>query len=160
MQIADGLVAYIHYTLKNSAGETLDSSAGGSPLAYLHGAGNIVVGLEKALTGKSAGDKLSVAVTPEEGYGVRDESLIQQIPRRMFQGLREIQPGMRFNAQSDRGMRQVTVMRVAGDLVTVDGNHALAGETLHFDIEITQVRAPTAEETSHGHVHGEGGHHH
>ncbi len=160
MQIADGLVAYIHYTLKNNAGETLDSSAGGAPLAYLHGAGNIVVGLEKALTGKSVGDKLSVAVSPEEGYGVRDESLIQQIPRRMFQGMRDIQPGMQFNAQSDRGMRQVTVTRVAGDLVTVDGNHALAGETLHFDIEITQVRAPTPEETSHGHVHGEGGHHH
>lgn len=160
MQIADGVVAYIHYTLKNAGGETLDSSAGGAPLGYLHGAGNIVAGLEKALAGKSAGDKLSVAVSPEEGYGVRDESLIQQIPRRMFQGIRDIQPGMSFNAQSDRGMRQVTVTRVAGDLVTVDGNHALAGETLHFDIEVTLVRAPTAEETSHRHVHGEGGHHH
>lgn len=160
MQIADGLVAYIHYTLKNSGGETLDSSAGGAPLAYLHGTGNIVAGLEKALTGKSAGDKLNVAVSPEEGYGVRDASLIQQIPRRMFQGIREINPGMQFNAQSDRGMRQVTVTRVAGDMVTVDGNHALAGETLHFGVEVTQVRAPTAEETSHGHVHGEGGHHH
>ncbi len=160
MQITDGLVAYIHYTLKNNAGETLDSSAGGSPLAYLHGAGNIVAGLEKSLAGKSAGDKLNVQVAPEEGYGARDASLIQQIPRRMFQGIRDIQPGMQFNAQSDRGMRQVTVTRVAGDLVTVDGNHALAGETLHFEVEVVQVRAPTAEETSHGHVHGEGGHHH
>ena len=160
MQIADGLVAYIHYTLKNAAGETLDSSTGGSALAYLHGSGNIVAGLEKALAGKQPGDKFSVQVSAEEGYGLRDESQVQQVPRRMFQGLRDVRPGMRFNAQSDKGMRQVTVVRVAGDLVTVDGNHALAGETLHFDVEITQVRAATEEETSHGHVHGDGGHHH
>lgn len=160
MQIADKSVVHIHYTLKNDAGETLDSSAGGEPLAYLHGMGNLVPGLEKMLTGKSAGEKLHVKVSPEEGYGVRDASLIQQMPKRMFQGIREIQVGMRFNAQSDKGLRQVTVTRVAGDMVTVDGNHDLAGVTLNFDIEITAVRAATEEELSHGHVHGAGGHHH
>lgn len=161
MEIADQRVVYMHYTLTNTKGEVLDSSQGNEPLAYLHGAGNIIPGLEKALIGKQTGDKLQVTVAPGEGYGEHDPNLIQQVPRRAFQGIKDIQPGMSFQAQGEGGApMRVVVTRVAGDMVTVDGNHPLAGETLNFDVEITEVRAATAEEMSHGHVHGAGGHHH
>ena len=160
MQIAVNCVAYIHYTLKDDGGAVLDSSSGGEPLAYLHGAGNIVPGLEKALEGKQAGEKFSVKVAPAEGYGVRDENMVQQVPRRAFQGVKDVKPGMRFNAQTSGGHAMVTVTKVAGDMVTIDGNHALAGQNLNFDIEVTKVREATSEELMHGHVHGAGGHHH
>src|SRR6185503_5893885 len=112
MQIAVNSVAYIHYTLKDDAGAVIDSSAGGEPLAYLHGAGNIVPGLEKALEGKQAGEKLSVKVAPEEGYGARDEALVQQVPRRSFQGVRDLKAGMRFQAQTAQGPVAVMVTQV------------------------------------------------
>jgi FKBP-type peptidyl-prolyl cis-trans isomerase SlyD len=160
MQIAQDKVVTIHYTLKNDAGEVLDSSSGGDPLAYLHGQGNLVSGLEKALEGRQAGDKLSVRVEPADGYGVRDDSLLQQVPRRQFGGA-NVQPGMQFHAQTSGGhARVVTVVRITGDMVTVDGNHPLAGENLNFDVEVTDVREASAEELEHGHVHGPGGHHH
>jgi FKBP-type peptidyl-prolyl cis-trans isomerase SlyD len=160
MQIAQDKVVLIHYTLKNDAGETLDSSSGGEPLAYIHGQGNLVAGLEKALEGKQSGDKLSVKVEPTEGYGVRDDALIQQVPKRQFGGA-NVQPGMQFHAQTSQGhARVVTVVRIQGDMVTVDGNHPLAGENLNFDVEVTEVREATQEELEHGHVHGPGGHHH
>ena len=160
MQIAANCVAYIHYTLTDDGGAVIDSSSGGEPLAYLHGAGNVVPGLEKALEGKQPGEKFSVKVVPEEGYGARDEGRVQQVPRRSLQGVRDLKPGMRFNAQTAHGHATVTVVRVVGDRVTIDGNHALAGQTLNFEIEVTKVREATAEELMHGHVHGPGGHHH
>ena len=160
MQITANCVAYIHYTLKDDAGAVIDSSSGGEPLAYLHGAGNIVPGLEKALEGKAVGEKIAVKVAPEEGYGTRDEALVQQVPRRSFQGVRDLKEGMRFHAQTQQGPVAVTVTRVQGDMITVDGNHALAGVTLNFEVEITKVRDATPEELIHGHVHGPGGHHH
>jgi FKBP-type peptidyl-prolyl cis-trans isomerase SlyD len=160
MQIAHDKVVLIHYTLRNDAGELLDSSSGGDALAYLHGQGNIIPGLEKALEGKQAGDKLSVKVEPAEGYGQRDARLVQQVPRRQF-GDANVQPGMQFHAQTSQGQnRVVTVTHIAGDMVTVDGNHPLAGENLHFDVEVEDVRDATAEELEHGHVHGPDGHHH
>jgi FKBP-type peptidyl-prolyl cis-trans isomerase SlyD len=160
MQIAKDAVVTIHYTLKNDAGETLDSSAGGDPLAYLQGNGNLIPGLESALEGKQAGDKLSVKVSPGDGYGEYDKSLVQQVPRRSFKGIGNVQVGMQFQVQADGGPRAVTVTKVVGDMVTVDGNHPLAGQNLNFDVEITDVRTATEEELSHGHVHGPGGHHH
>jgi FKBP-type peptidyl-prolyl cis-trans isomerase SlyD len=160
MQIAQDKVVMIHYTLRNDAGEVLDSSSGGEPLAYLHGQGNIIPGLEKALEGRQTGDSLSVSVEPAEGYGVRDDRLVQQVPRRQFGGA-NVQPGMQFHAQTSQGQaRVVTVMRIVGDMVTVDGNHPLAGQSLHFDVEVTGVRDASSEELEHGHVHGPGGHHH
>ena len=156
MQIADRSVVLIHYTLTNEQGEVLDSSSGGEPLAYLHGMGNLVPGLEKALAGKIAGDKLKVKVPPEEGYGLRDEKRVEQVPRRAFQGVRELKPGMRFNS----GGGAITVVRTMGDMVTVDSNHELAGVTLNFEVDVTEVREATGEELAHGHVHGAGGHHH
>lgn len=160
MQIADRCVAYFHYTLTNDAGEVLDSSNGREPLPYLHGKGNIVPGLEKALAGKKAGDKLDVVVAPEEGYGPHIDSLVQVVPKSAFQGVENLEPGMQFQAESNMGPVSVVVTSVDGENVTVDGNHPLAGETLHFSVEITQVRDATVEEVMHGHVHGVGGHHH
>jgi FKBP-type peptidyl-prolyl cis-trans isomerase SlyD len=161
MQIAQDKVVLIHYTLTDDGGKVLDSSSGGDPLAYLHGQGNIIPGLEKALEGKQAGDKLNVRVEPTEGYGVRDASLVQQVPRRAFGSVSKVEPGMQFHAQSAQGqMRVVTVTHVKGDMVTVDGNHPLAGEVLVFDVEVAEVRDATGEELEHGHVHGPGGHHH
>ena len=160
MESADRCVASFHYTLTNDKGEVLDSSTGGDPMAYLHGQGNIIGGLEKALLGKKAGDKLKVTVAPGEAYGERRQELVQQVPKAAFQGVPEIQPGMAFTAQSNQGAMRVVVTAVEGDNVTVDGNHPLAGETLHFDVEIAEVRVASEEELSHGHVHGPGGHQH
>ncbi len=160
MKIAHEKVVSIHYTLTNSEGTVLDSSSGGDPLAYLHGFGNIIPGLENALEGKATGDKLSVTVEPEQGYGARDERLVQAVPRSAFKGVEELAPGMQFQAQGPQGNRLVVVTQVADNEVTVDANHPLAGQTLHFDVEISEIRDATAEELEHGHVHGPGGHHH
>ena len=160
MHVARDRVVTIHYTLKNDAGEVLDSSAGGEPLTYLHGGGNIVAGLEEALEGKQAGDRVSVTVPAAKAYGEHDTGLVQRVPRRAFQASGEVRKGLRFTAQTEQGPRQVVVTHVIGDMVTIDGNHPLAGQALGFDVEITGVRAATAEELEHGHVHGKGGHHH
>ena len=160
MQIAKNAVVQIHYTLKNDAGEVLDSSEGADPLAYLQGYGNLIAGLEKALEGKKVGDSLTVSIPPEEGYGVRDENLMQDVPRSAFEGVPKVEVGMQFHADSNHGPRTVTVTKVADDTITVDGNHPLADQTLHFAVDIVEVRAATREELSHGHVHGPGGHHH
>jgi FKBP-type peptidyl-prolyl cis-trans isomerase SlyD len=160
MQIAAQCVARFHYTLTNSKGEVLDQSQEGQPLAYLHGGGNIIPGLEKELAGKVAGDKLTVTVAPGEGYGETHPELVQQVPREAFQGIDVIEVGMSFQAQSAQGPMRVTVTAVDNDTITVDGNHPLAGETLTFEVEIEDVRAATEEEKTHGHAHGDGGHHH
>jgi FKBP-type peptidyl-prolyl cis-trans isomerase SlyD len=160
MQIAKDAVVLIHYTLTDDAGKTIDSSAGADPLAYMHGNGNLIAGLERELEGKSAGDKLSVKISPADGYGEYDKSLVQNIPRRALKGVGNVQVGMQLQAQSGQGARAVTVTHVAGDMVTIDGNHPLAGQNLNFQVEITEVRAATEEELAHGHVHGPGGHHH
>jgi FKBP-type peptidyl-prolyl cis-trans isomerase SlyD len=160
MQVAADKVVVIHYTLKNAAGQVLDSSEGGDPLAYIHGSGNIIPGLEEALEGKVAGDRLNVSIAPDKAYGMHSAELVQQVPKRAFQGVGQVQEGMRFTAQTEHGPRQVVVTRVIGDMVTVDGNHPLAGQTLNFDVEIAEVRDASQEELEHGHVHGPGGHHH
>ncbi len=136
MQIAKDLVASIEYTLTDAAGAVIDSSVGNEPLAYLHGAGNIIPGLENALEGKKAGDSLTVTVAPEDGYGEKNDGLIQVVPKDMFQGVDNIEAGMQFHAQTDHGMQVITVAAVEGDNITVDGNHPLAGQTLKFDVKI------------------------
>ncbi len=160
MEIANARVASIHYTLKNDAGEVLDSSEGREPLLYLHGAGNIIPGLENALSGKVAGDKIAVSVNPEEGYGLPQDELVQVVPRESFQGVDQIDVGMRFQADSSQGPMVVTVTAVDEETVTVDGNHPLAGENLNFDVEVVEVREASDEEQQHGHPHGPGGHQH
>ena len=160
MQIAENTVARFHYTLTNDAGEVLDSSRDKEPLSYLQGAGNIVPGLEEAMLGKRVGDNFKVDVAPEDGYGIHQGGLVQDVPRAAFQGVDEIELGMSFQANTPQGGHSVTVTKITKDTITVDGNHPLAGQTLHFEVEVTEVRQASAEELSHGHVHGPGGHHH
>ncbi|WP_027856025.1 FKBP-type peptidyl-prolyl cis-trans isomerase [Marinobacterium jannaschii] len=159
MQIAENTVANIHYTLKNDAGEVLDSSEGQEPLPFLCGAQNIIAGLEKALVGKVVGDKLDVTVAPEEGYGEVHEEMVQVVPHENFQGVEQVEVGMQFMAEAPWGQQPVTVVKVEEEGVTLDGNHPLAGQTLHFNVEVVEVRAATQEELEHGHVHGEGDDH-
>jgi FKBP-type peptidyl-prolyl cis-trans isomerase SlyD len=159
MNVAQNAVVLIHYKLTNDAGETLDES-GDQPLAYLHGNGNIIPGLENALEGKKAGDKLSVKIPPEDAYGEHDKSLVQRIPRRALKNIPNIRVGMQLQAHTEHGPRTITITQIVGDMVTVDGNHPLAGQNLNFEVEIADVREATEEELSHGHVHGPGGHDH
>jgi len=160
MQISANTVVTIDYTLTNEAGETLDQSEGGN-FCYLHGASNIIPGLEDALAGKSAGDQLNVTVDPEQGYGHRDESMLQVITKDMFGADQEIEPGMQFHAQSPEGETMViTVTNVDGDNISVDGNHPLAGVSLNFDVSVIDIREASKEEIEHGHAHGPDGHDH
>lgn len=158
MQVAARKVVSIEYTLKDDKGEVLDTSVGKDPLQYLHGANNIVPGLERALEGKAIGDSVEVTLTPEDGYGQRDEKAIRNVPLRKLPHQRPA-AGMRLRVDTDIGPRIVTVTAVRGDYATVDANHPLAGQTLHFNVTIKDLREPTEEEIAHGHVHGPGGHH-
>ena len=160
MSITHDQVVSIHYTLRDDAGEVIDASAAGAPLAYLHGHGNLIPGLERELTGKSAGDRLQVKIAARDGYGEYDGALVQRVPRRALKGVPSLKVGMRLQTQGGHGARAVTVTQVVGDMVTLDGNHPLAGKNLNFEVEIAAVREATAEELTHGHVHGPGGHHH
>jgi len=160
VEIAKNRVVSFHYTLRDEQGNVLDASAGRGPMTYLHGKNNIIPGLEQALAGKSAGEKLDVTVPPEQAYGPRRDALVQIVSRSKFTEGAELAPGMQVRASGPQGARMVTVVRVERDFITVDANHPLAGRTLHFSVEIADVRKATHEEIAHGHVHGPGGHHH
>ena len=160
MQIGKDKVVAIDYTLTGADGQVIDSSHGQEPLSYLHGAGNIVPGLERALEGKSAGDHVDATVEPDQGYGQKNPTLVQAVPRAQFPGVKDISVGQQFQAQTNHGPRVVTVVGVSPDAVTVDANHPLAGETLHFAVTVVDVRDATRQELDHGHAHGPGGHEH
>lgn len=154
MQISRHTVASIDYKLTDDQGQILDTSEGREPLTYLHGAGNLIPGLETALEGNAPGDSVSVTVDPSEGYGERDENLIQQVPMSAFEGVDEIEPGMRFQATDEQGQgRIVTVTAIEGDEVTVDANHPLAGVPLNFEVSVVEVREASDDEIEHGHAH-------
>ncbi len=159
MTISHHKVVTIDYTLKNAQGEVLDTSEGQEPLVYLHGAENIVQGLERELESKKVGDTLSAVVSPEDGYGVRNDELIGAVPREMFEADMPIEVGMSFQAETEQGIQVVTVVDVNDKEVTVDGNHPLAGEYLHFDVKVVAIRDASEEELEHGHVHTESCHH-
>jgi FKBP-type peptidyl-prolyl cis-trans isomerase SlyD len=155
MPIAANKAVSIDYTLTNDAGEVIDSSAGGAPLVYLQGAGNIIPGLEKALEGKEIG------VEPEDAYGEYSAELVSTLSASMFEGVDKLEVGMQFHASGpDGGMQIVTIRDLDGDDVTVDGNHPLAGQRLNFDVKVVAIRDASEEEMAHGHVYGEGGHQH
>jgi len=161
MQIARNQVVLINYTLTDDEANVLDSSQGREPLAYLHGSGNIIPGLEQALEGRAAGDTFSVTVAAAEAYGERDNSLVMRVPRDRFEDAGEVAVGMRFHASDADGQtRVVTVTGVDDEAVTVDANHPLAGMNLTFAVEVVEVRTATPEEIEHGHVHDGDGHHH
>jgi FKBP-type peptidyl-prolyl cis-trans isomerase SlyD len=160
MKVAQDSVVSFHYVLKDESGSIIDQSHG-EPMAYLHGHGQIVPGLERELLGRNAGDKLQVRVSPAEGYGEHDAARTQQVPRAAFSSIPDLRAGMSLQARTQTGGHTtVTVKEIGPEFVTVDGNHALAGKALFFDIEIAEVRSATEEELTHRHVHGPGGHHH
>ena len=161
MKVGKDKVVLMHYTLKNDAGDVIDSSEGGDPLPFLQGHGNIIPGLESALEGSKAGDKLDVSIKPEKAYGERMKDAIQEIPKSALKGIDEVKVGMQLQSQDQDGNAfLVNVTKIEDDKITVDANHPLAGQTLHFSVSIESVRKAEAEELSHGHVHADGQHHH
>ncbi len=155
MEISNNKVVIMDYTLTNGSGEVLDTSEGRQPLAYIHGMGHIITGLEEALQGKMTGERIKAVIAPEDAYGTRSEELIQTVPITNFQDPDAVKEGVQFQASDADGMHIATVTKVTGDEVTLDMNHPLADETLHFDVEIKEVRDATEEELSHGHSHGD-----
>lgn len=160
MNITENAVVLFHYILTDGDGVQLDSSTDTAPLAYIHGHKNIIPGLEQAMEGKKEGDTMKVTVPAADAYGEYQDHLVQEVPRQAFQGIDDVKPGMRFEAQTPSGPVSVVVTATTDDTVTVDGNHPLAGKELTFDVSIQTVREASEEELSHGHVHGEGGHQH
>lgn len=155
MEIQHNAVVGMHYTLKNDDGEVIDSSEGGTPLVFIQGHGNIIHGLESALAGLKVGDSKVVVVEPADGYGEYDDELVQEVPRSAFEGIDTLEVGMQFHADTEDGIVPITVMEISDDVITVDGNHELAGERLHFSVTIESIREATAEELAHGHIHGD-----
>ena len=160
MQIEPKTVVTFHYTLRDESGAVLESSRGADPAAYLHGANNIVPGLESAMAGRSDGDTFTATVGPADGYGVRNTDKAQRVPIKHLSFNGKLRAGDVVQLSTDDGMRAVTVTKAGRHTADIDTNHPLAGQTLVFDIEVSQVRAATAEELNHRHAHGPGGHRH
>jgi len=152
MKIERNRVVSIHYTLKDDAGEVIDSSQKGGPLKYLHGNGNLIPGLEKQLEGLEPGAAISVTVPPAEGYGERQSEMVQEVAKSVFEN-QPLEVGMQFQVQGEGGIHVLTISELRGDVVIVDGNHPLAGKNLNFDVSVEAVREASAEEIDHGHVH-------
>jgi FKBP-type peptidyl-prolyl cis-trans isomerase SlyD len=159
MKIEKDRVVRFHYTVAEQGQESIESSQGREPLAILYGHGNIIPGLEKAMEGREAGESFSVDVPAAEAYGEKREGLTQRVPKKHF-GEQRLMPGMQVVLNTNFGPRAVTIEKVGMSVVDVDLNHPMAGKDLHFDIDVVDVREASAEELEHGHVHGEGGHHH
>ncbi len=153
-------VVGFHYTLKDKDGAEIDSSSGGHPLYVMLGKGHIVQGLDKVLPDMKQGDKRTIIVSPDEGYGAVNDELRLRVPRNQFPADANLAVGVQFQASPERGAPVFTVMKLEGDDVFIDGNHQLAGVELHFDVEIVEKRPANQEELAHGHAHGPGGHHH
>jgi len=160
MQIADNSVVSFHYTLSNTSGEELESNRNEHPTSYLHGAGNIIRGLEKAFEGHSAGDHFEVTLAPSDAYGVRNEELTQRIPVKHLVCEGKLKVGAIAQVNTEQGKRTVTVIKLGRHSATIDGNHPLAGQELVFSVDIADVREASSEEVAHGHAHGVGGHEH
>lgn len=157
MKIEKNTVASLAYQLTIEDGVVVDQSTVDAPLDYLHGHNNLITGLERELEGKVAGDKFTVTIVPEDAYGEHNEDLVQRVPADVFQGVDELEVGMRFLADTDQGPIPVEITEVDGDEVVVDGNHMLAGQSLTFTVEVVAVRAATEDEIAHGHIHQAGG---
>ena len=161
MTIGQHKVVSIHYSVADaSSGEVIDSSSDGDPLVYLHGAQNIIPGLEQALEGKVVDDAFTVTIPPAEAYGEYSEDRVQQVPIEAFAEMGDIEPGMMVSAQSGEGRINLMITEIGEEQVTVDANHPMAGKSLTFEVTVASIRDASEEEISHGHVHGPGGHHH
>ena len=154
MTVKKDAVVEMHYTLKNDAGDVIDSSKGQEPMPFIQGHGNIIPGLESALEGMKIGESCDVSVKPEDGYGVHHPEAIQEIPMEALQGIDNLEIGMQLQSQDEQGNPFVVhVKSINEETVTIDANHPLAGETLHFNVSIEKVREATKDELEHGHVH-------
>lgn len=153
-------VVSINYTLKDDQNNVIDQSTEQEPLLYLHGHQNIIPGLENQLTGKNIGDEIKVTVEPKDGYGEYLDELVQEATKDQFQGVADLKEGLQVQAMTSQGPMIFQIIKVDGENITLDGNHPLAGQTLHFEVKILEVRDASEEELQHGHVHGPGGHHH
>ncbi|MCD6346239.1 MAG: peptidylprolyl isomerase [Bacteroidales bacterium] len=160
MKIEKNKVVAIHYTLKSDDGHVLDSSEGKSPLPFIHGIGQLIPGLENELAGKEAGAKLNAVIAPSDAYGEYNSEMVFQVSKDGFRGDEELKVGMQVEVELEQGKSIAEVSKIEDDQVTLDVNHPLAGMTLHFDVEVMDVRDATEEELSHEHVHGAGGHQH
>ncbi|HSV55537.1 MAG TPA: peptidylprolyl isomerase [Magnetospirillaceae bacterium] len=153
MVVGKDKVVRIDYILKDSEGQMIDGSGDSQPHAYLHGNGNLIPGLERRLEGREAGDRISCSVPPADAYGEYDENLVFKIRKFSFADPNKIEKGMQFEFRSEAGLRVVTVVAIEDDEVTVDANHPLAGEDLHFDVLVVDIREATPEELARGHVY-------
>lgn len=160
MEVAAKRVVSIHYKVTDSQGNPVDATPPDSPMSYLHGAHNVIPGVERALEGKQAGDHVTANIEAAQGYGERNPELMQRIPAKRLKGAGKLQRGMRLRVNTSQGERQVTIVKVGRFTVDIDGNHPLAGLDLIFEIDVADVREATDEELQHGHAHGPGGHHH
>ena len=158
--IENGKVVSLSYTLTNDQGEQLDQAHASEPFMYLHGAGQIVPGLETALEGAAKGFKKQVVLQPDDAYGAVVETLKTKVDRSAFPEDLNVEVGMQFRAEVGDQPVIFAVTKMEGSQVYIDGNHPLAGQVLHFDVEVIEVREASAEEKEHGHAHGEGGHSH
>jgi len=159
MKIERGRVVTLHYTLRDESGVTIESSRGRDPLAYLHGYGQLIPGLEKVLDGSVAGHASTVTVPPREAYGERNPDAVIRADKDSFPEGMEIAKGVEVHADTPDGPLSFVVVGFEGEQVVLDANHPMAGMTLTFDVEVLDVRAATPDEISHGHVHGAHGHH-
>lgn len=157
MIITKNTVVTMDYILRDKAGDVIDTSQGRGPLSYIQGMGNIIIGLEKQLEGRKAGDNVIVSIPPAEAYGEFQETLVLNVPRAHFPPNEALEPGFQFRAETNNGFHVFTIMEVNDDTVMVNGNHPLAGQTLNFDVIVREVREATPEELAHGHVHAAGG---
>ncbi|RQW61628.1 peptidylprolyl isomerase [Vibrio viridaestus] len=160
MKIEKNVVVSLAYQLKLDDGVVVDQSTVDAPLDYLHGHNNLITGLESELEGKAVGDKFTAVIAPEDAYGEHNEALVQRVPANVFQGVDQLEVGMRFIADTDQGQIPVEITEVDGEEVVVDGNHMLAGQTLTFDVEVVALREATDDEKAHGHIHGAHDHDH
>lgn len=160
MKIEKNSVASLAYQVRTKDGVLVDEATAAAPLEYLHGTGNLIKGLEDALTGRQVGDKFDIDVEASKAYGDYNDNLVQRVPRDVFVGVDDLEVGMRFLADTDQGQVPVEITGIDGDSVTVDGNHMLAGQNLSFNVEVIGIRKATKEEIAHGHIHGENGHEH
>lgn len=156
MNISKDTVVTLHYSLFDEAGELIEKTED-SPIAYLHGHNAMIAGFEQAIDGKAAGEKVTINLSADQAYGQRDEQAVARVPVKHLQGAKKWRKGMVAVVNTDHGQRQVVVLKVGKFMADVDTNHPLAGKNIRFEVDIQDVRAATAEEISHGHVHGEHG---
>lgn len=159
MQVTKNKVVAVEYILTDDENQVLDQTESGEPLEYLHGIGNLIPGLESQLEDKSIDDQFKISIPPADAYGERDEKLKQSIPRDRFEEPDHLEVGMQFQTPPEEGSQEFTIVDIDNNSIIVDGNHELAGMTLHFDITIKNVRDATEDEIAHGHAHSDGCHH-